>query len=155
MNRRLGPFRQVALATSLAGLLAAGACGGGSNSPTAPTPPPGGGGGGGSTTVTLGTVQSQIFSARCTTCHSGAGAAAGLDLSAGSAHAALVNVASTDKAGAVRVIPGDPDGSYLVQKLRGDAGIVGLRMPRNGPPFLSDDQINLVRQWIQQGAQNN
>ena len=53
------------------------------------------------------------------------------------------------------MIPGDPENSYLVQKLRGDPGIVGLRMPRNGPPYLTDDQINLIKQWIQDGAKNN
>jgi hypothetical protein len=78
-----------------------------------------------------------------------------LNLKAGSAYAALVGVASTGKAGAVRVIPGNPSGSYLVQKLEGAADIVGLRMPRNGPPFLTDAQIALVRQWIQNGAPNN
>lgn len=154
MNRESRRFGCLALVTSLAGLLLTGGCGG-SNSPTAPTPPPSGGGGGGSATVTLSMLQTQVFSARCTSCHGGPGGQEGLNLAAGSAHGSLVNVASAQKPGAIRVIPGDPDNSYLVQKLRGDAGIVGLRMPRNGPPFLSDDQINLVRQWIQQGAPNN
>ena len=53
------------------------------------------------------------------------------------------------------MIPGDPENSYLIHKLRGDADIVGLRMPRNGPPFLTDDQINQVKKWIQDGAKNN
>jgi hypothetical protein len=53
------------------------------------------------------------------------------------------------------VIPGNPSGSYLIQKLEGASDIVGLRMPRNGPPYLTTEQIALIRQWIQNGAPNN
>jgi hypothetical protein len=53
------------------------------------------------------------------------------------------------------VIAGNPGGSYLVQKLEGAADIVGLRMPRNGPPYLTDAQVAMIRQWIQNGALNN
>jgi len=55
----------------------------------------------------------------------------------------------------LRVIPGNAGGSYLIQKLEGAADIVGLRMPRNGPPFLTDAQVGLIRQWITDGARNN
>ena len=147
--------RHALLAACGAAVLFAAACGGGSSSPTSPSggPP----GGGGTTTVTLSTLQSQIFSVSCPGCHTdqGRSPAAGLNLTAGAAYANLVNVPSTAKSGAIRVIPGNPDGSYLVQKHRGDPGIVGVRMPRNGPPYLTDDQINLVKQWIQDGAKNN
>ena len=64
-------------------------------------------------------------------------------------------MAAPQKAGATLVIPGNPSGSYLVQKLEGAADIVGSRMPRNGPPFLSDAQVALIRLWIQNGALNN
>jgi hypothetical protein len=146
--------RLFALAACTSAALVAAACGG-SSSPAAPSGSTGGGSG--STAVTFSTLQTQIFSVSCTSCHTDAGRtpAGGLNLTPGSSYGALVNVASSEKAGAVRVIPGDPENSYLVQKLRGDAGIVGLRMPRSGPPFLTDDQVNLVKQWIQQGAPNN
>jgi len=78
-----------------------------------------------------------------------------MNLKSGSAYASLVNVASSGKPGATRVIPGNPSGSYLIQKLEGAPDIVGLRMPRNGPPYLTDAQIALIRQWIQNGAPNN
>ena len=78
-----------------------------------------------------------------------------MNLKAGTAIANLVNVSSGAKAGAVRVIPGNPSGSYLIQKLEGASDIVGLRMPRNGPPYLTDAQVALIRQWIQNGAPNN
>ena len=45
-----------------------------------------------------------------------------------------MNVASRLKAGAIRVIPGDPENSYLMHKVEGRSGIVGLRMPFTGEP---------------------
>jgi mono/diheme cytochrome c family protein len=127
---------------------ASGACGGNSaTAPTAQTPP----------APTFSTIQTQIFDAACVTCHTDVGRtpAGGLNLKAGSAHPGLVNVASTGQPGAVRVIPGNPGGSYLVQKLEGAPGIAGLRMPRNGPPFLTDAQVKTIRDWIAAGALNN
>jgi len=120
---------------------------GSSSTPTTPTP----------TLSFSQRIQTEILTPSCASCHTddGRSPAAGLNLKAGSAYAALVGVASTGKPGAVRVIPGNPSGSYLVQKLEGAADIVGLRMPRNGPPFLTDAQVALVRQWIQNGAPNN
>jgi hypothetical protein len=73
----------------------------------------------------------------------------------GDPYAALVNVASRQKPGAVLVVPGDPDGSYLIQKLEGRSDIVQLRMPRNGPPYLTPGQILVIRRWIEIGAPNN
>ena len=103
-------------------------------------------------------VQQQIFNPACVVCHTDDGRtpSGGLNLkNASTSYAALVNVGSTGKSGAVRVIPGNPSGSYLIQKLEGAADIVGLRMPRNGPPYLTDAQTQLIRQWIQNGAPNN
>jgi mono/diheme cytochrome c family protein len=102
-------------------------------------------------------VQAQILTPACVPCHTDEGRtpSGGLNMKPGSAYASLINVASTGKAGAVRVIPGNPSGSYLIQKLEGAADIVGLRMPRNGPPYLTDAQVALIRQWIQNGAPNN
>jgi hypothetical protein len=101
-------------------------------------------------------LQREILTPTCTPCHTNVGRvpAGGLNLLSDVAYGNLVNVASSQKSGAIRVIPGDPDGSYLVQKLEGAPGIVGLRMPRVGAP-LTAGQILIVRRWIQQGAQNN
>jgi len=49
------------------------------------------------------------------------------------------------------IIPGDPDHSALVQKLRGTYPD-GLRMPRDGPPYWSEQDIQIVERWIAQGA---
>lgn len=50
------------------------------------------------------------------------------------------------------LVPGDPDGSALVQKLRGTYP-VGSRMPWNGPPYWTDAEVRLVATWIAEGAQ--
>jgi len=129
--------------------MAAGCSSSSSPTPSSPTP---------TSSVTFSQqIQVQILTPACTSCHTDEGRtpSGGLNLKSGSAFANLVGVASTGKPGAVRVIAGNPSGSYLVQKLEGAADIVGLRMPRNGPPFLTDAQVALIRLWIQNGAPNN
>jgi hypothetical protein len=93
----------------------------------------------------------------CTQCHTSTGRvpAGGMDLNHGVAYDQLVNARVIGKPGAVRVIPGDPDNSYLVQKLEGASTIVGRRMPLNGPPYLTDGQILILRRWIAIGAPRN
>ena len=112
----------------------------------------------------LSAIQRTIFSASdssnrlsCIGCHSdqGRAPASQLTLLEGRSHAQLVGRASLGKPGATLVIPGDPDNSYLVKKLEGSADIVGLRMPRNNGPFLSEGQMLVIRKWIQDGALNN
>ena len=49
------------------------------------------------------------------------------------------------------VIPGDPEGSVIIQKLEGTYGY-GARMPRSGPPYLRPEEIDLVKSWILAGA---
>jgi hypothetical protein len=78
-----------------------------------------------------------------------------MDLGSPNAHGQLVNVASNAKAGAIRVIPGDPENSYLIHKLEGRPGIVGLQMPRAGGPPLTPGQILVIKRWIELGAPNN
>ena len=70
-------------------------------------------------------------------------------------YGALVGVMSRQKPGAILVVPGDPDASYLIHKLEGRSDIVQLRMPRNGPPYLTPGQITVIRRWIENGAPNN
>lgn len=111
-------------------------------------------------TPTLSSIQRDIFNAAdstarpaCTGCHGAGRGAGGLSLTEGAAYAGLVGVASTGKAGEVRVIAGNPDGSYLLKKILG-TDIVGDRMPRRGP-YLSDGQIRIIRRWIELGAKND
>lgn len=52
------------------------------------------------------------------------------------------------------VVPPSPEASALVQKLRGTFGI-GVRMPKNGPAYWSEDEIEIVVRWIAQGAKGD
>ncbi len=52
------------------------------------------------------------------------------------------------------VIAGDPCHSILPQKVDYPAPF-GSRMPLNGPPYLDDSQIQLIRDWIVEGALDN
>lgn len=96
-------------------------------------------------------------------CHGSTAPAGGLALpDVASAHAALVDQAPGDMspscmgAGAY-VIPGDADGSLLIHKLEGvDASgtaVCGSRMPVG--PLLSQEEIDIVREWIDAGAMND
>ena len=114
---------------------------------------------------TFASVQHEIFEttdasgrAACTNCHTDAGGrtpSGGLNLRAEVAYASLVGVASRGKTGAVRVIPGDADNSYIIQKLEGRSGIVGERMPRTGGPYLTEGQMTIIKRWIATGASND
>ncbi len=114
---------------------------------------------------TLSSIQAQIFTnsdssgrRACASCHTDAGRtpSAGLNLRDGVAFASLVGRPSARKAGAIFVVPGDPDASYLIQKLEaGRSDIVGSRMPLGGPPYLTDGQLLVLRRWIALGAKND
>ncbi len=50
-----------------------------------------------------------------------------------------------------RIKPGSKEDSYLFHKIAGThltVGGSGLRMPRNGPPYLSDVEIERIGKWI-------
>ena len=113
---------------------------------------------------TFTSIQQEIFNTTdasgrlaCTNCHSNVGRnpSGGMTLLSGVSYANLVGVASTGKPGAVRVIPGDPENSYIIHKLEGKSDIVGVRMPRGNGPFLTDGQILVIKRWIANGAPNN
>jgi hypothetical protein len=113
-------------------------------------------------TPTFSSIQNDIFNAAdsagrlaCTQCHNAIGGRFnGLDLSPAVAYANLVGRASFGKPGAVRVIAGDPENSYLVHKIEGRPGIVGARMPFMGP-YLTNGQILVIKRWIELGARND
>jgi hypothetical protein len=97
-------------------------------------------------------IQDNIFTPKCVRCHSGGGAPEGLQLDAAHSYALLVGVPSAEVPALQRVKASDPDSSYLVQKLEGSSGILGERMPRGGP-YLPQATIDVIRQWITNGAQ--
>jgi hypothetical protein len=99
----------------------------------------------------LQSIQSQVFTPICTACHAGAAAPLGFRLDAASSFAMLVNTPSVEVPALKRVSPGHPDDSYLIQKLEGHAA-VGGQMPLGGP-YLTQAKIDVIRQWITNGAQ--
>lgn len=114
--------------------------------------------------ATFSSIQHEIFDTTdssgrlaCTSCHTDAGRspAGGLVLLEGRAYDALVGRPSSFKPGAILVVPGDPDGSYMVHKLEGAADIAGSRMPRGTGPFLTSGQMQIIRRWIALGAKND
>ena len=113
----------------------------------------------GAAATTLAQLQASVFTPKCSGCHNGSnppnGALPGSqNLTAGNSFAALVNVASQEKPALLRVKPGDPANSYLIQKLEGAATISGQRMPLGGP-FLDQATIDQLKSWITNGALNN
>jgi len=97
-----------------------------------------------------------IFDRSCAlpSCHTPPVINAGLDLSPGRAYRDIVNVNAQQKPALKRVKPGDPDNSYLFQKILGAPGIAGVQMPNGcpGTPLagqcLTGDEIDAIRTWI-------
>jgi hypothetical protein len=115
-------------------------------------------------TPTFSSIQQEIFNTTdssgrlaCINCHTDNGRtpAGGLVLLEGRSYQALVSQPSRFKTGAIFVVPGDPDASYMVHKLEGAADIVGSRMPRGTGPFLTSGQMQIIRRWIELGAKND
>ncbi|HJR70025.1 MAG TPA: Ig-like domain-containing protein, partial [Gammaproteobacteria bacterium] len=111
----------------------------------------GAGSAGGPLAPNFDSIQANVFEPLCEFCHAGANAPAGLRLDAANSYAMLVGIASVEQPSLQRVAAGDPNNSYLIQKLEGTAA-VGERMPA-GLPALPQADINVIRQWIADGAQ--
>lgn len=107
--------------------------------------------GGGALAADFASIQANVLTPICTTCHTGAAAPLGLRLDEGVSYALLVNAPSTEVPSLLRVNPGDPNSSYLMQKLEGTAQ-VGARMPLGGAS-LPEETLAVIRQWIVEGAQ--
>ncbi len=104
--------------------------------------------------VAFQTIQDQVFTPICAQCHHGAGAPEGMQLTDGQAYNMIVNVSSQEQPALKRIAPGDPDNSYLVQKIMGTAA-VGSQMPDGCPltqPCLDAATIAMIRQWVSEGA---
>lgn len=102
--------------------------------------------------ATLPDIQAQVFTPSCALsfCH-GAAMSGGMNLEDGNSFSNLVNVGSLIKPGEVRVIPFDPDNSWIICKLEACPTIVGSQMPLIGGP-LGQDVIDVIRTWILIGA---
>lgn len=89
-----------------------------------------------------------IFTGSCS-CHAGGQPAAGLSLAEGESFAALVGVESSSAPGVLRVAAGDPDSSFLLEKLLPGPS-VGQQMPIGGS--LATEQVATITAWIAAGA---
>jgi hypothetical protein len=103
-------------------------------------------------------LQSAVFSrvvTGCVRCHTPGGVTpiglqiSGLDLSS----------YATLRAGGIQsemtiVVPGEPCASVLLQKI-GTAPPFGARMPLDGPPYLDARDIQMVADWIAEGANDD
>lgn len=97
-------------------------------------------------------LQSQVaelFAQRCAipACHSGPTPMQGMSLESDRFLFSTIGVASTERPDLQIIHPGRPDSSYLMMKVRGDEGIVGLQMPFSGEK-LNAEEIGLLEQWI-------
>ncbi|NOZ53122.1 MAG: CHRD domain-containing protein [Gammaproteobacteria bacterium] len=70
-------------------------------------------------------IQTTVFEPVCGSCHSGPNASAGLDLNSTDTYDRLVTTQGAT--GVLFVEAGDPENSYLIQKLEGSNGIAGCR----------------------------
>jgi hypothetical protein len=120
-------------------LLMIAACGGGSGStassmtspPAGQTPP---------LMATFDSIQANIFTPLCATCHSGPNPPVNLNLDATHSYNDLINVPSTEQPTIVRVKPGDPMHSFLVQHIQSDGD------------GASPADLTFIEQWITDGA---
>jgi hypothetical protein len=100
--------------------------------------------------ATFDAIQANVFTPICSVCHVGATAPQGLMLDAAHSYNLLVGVPSTEVPSILRVAPGDPNNSYIIQKLEGHAA-VGGQMPLGETP-LPATTIAFIAQWITDGA---
>jgi hypothetical protein len=105
---------------------------------------------------TLQEIQASVFTPICSGCHTGPTSAvlpSGMNLSSAAAsYVSLVGVASIGVPATQRVQAGNPDASFLIQKLeQATPPGGGARMPFGQPP-LSAQTIGTVREWIAAGA---
>jgi hypothetical protein len=137
----------------LAASAAAGCAGNGEGLNANGEPVAAGGPASGPVTADLQSIQDNVFTPICAQCHIGASAPEGLQLDAAHSYDLLVGIPSNEQPNLLRVMPGDPDDSYMVHKIEGLAGIDGGQMPLGEAP-LPQATIDAIRQWIADGAPN-
>jgi hypothetical protein len=133
---------------SAASVLMLGACGGDSmpnsatpaSSSSSPPMMPASGGSPPPLMATFDSIQANIFTPLCAGCHGGANPAENLNLDATHSYNDLINVPSTEEPSIVRVKPGFPSQSFLVQ-----------HMQKEGDGASASD-LSFIEQWITDGA---
>jgi hypothetical protein len=92
-----------------------------------------------------------LVEARCGVCHGTFSPRAGLVLWPDTELLAAGARESTEWYGWPIVAPGSPERSYLMYKITGSPGLVGVRMPAAGAA-LTYDEVHAVERWIDLGA---
>jgi hypothetical protein len=145
-------MRLAVAAGALCAALVVGACG----SNAAPADAPAG-------AATLAAIRAEIFNGTCAlgSCHANPTLAAKLDLQDNGVCHLLVSHTSCLFPGKFLVLPGKPEMSFLMDKLRGTAldaqpadpscATTNQRMPF-GLPTLPDSKISQIEAWIKAGA---
>lgn len=91
-----------------------------------------------------------VFDETCATigCHDDVTTAANLNLLSPGVESRVLNINATGVGCEARilVVAGDPNSSYLFDKVRGTIGICGSRMPLLS--ILPDSDVEVIREWI-------
>jgi uncharacterized membrane protein len=86
-----------------------------------------------------------LFAQRCAKCHADRG-----QMGPPPEGYRLTSLAAAlDASERARIVPGRPEASELLRRIRGQAL---PRMPLDGPPYLAAAEVELVQRWIEQGA---
>jgi mono/diheme cytochrome c family protein len=88
-----------------------------------------------------------IFATRCAKCHT----VNGLVGPAPEGFLLTSYESTLSAADRLRVVPGRPEASELLRRIRGQAR---PRMPMDGPTYLSPQEIQMIEAWIAGGARN-
>ena len=102
---------------------------------------------------TFNSLETNLFVPNCAKsgCHSGGAPAAGMNLDQGNVYASIVDVQSTFMPLLKRIQRGNADASAIVQALEGTASGIP-QMPFDNPGGIAQGDINILRQWINDGA---
>jgi hypothetical protein len=112
--------------------------------------------------ITLSSIRDTLFVSSCafSSCHGSERPAADLDLRGPDLHDALLNHEVVGNTNLPLVEPGDPEGSWLYQRIalcdpRDDGGAAVTHMPLNAPTLSDPGLVAKVRAWIEAGAPND
>jgi len=96
-----------------------------------------------------------IFQINCQGCHDPGGSSGiVMNLTNNPDPAFWINQPSVQVSAFTLIVPGDATLSLIYLKVSSNTPPVGTRMPLAAPP-MSDTEIQLLRDWIDQGALNN
>ncbi|MEM9420723.1 MAG: PSD1 and planctomycete cytochrome C domain-containing protein [Planctomycetota bacterium] len=86
-----------------------------------------------------------ILASNCAACHGGVKKSGGLSF------VFRDEAIAQGDSGNMSIVPGDVAASYLVEKITSDDPLIRMPPPDHGPA-LSEQQVALVKKWIEQGA---